>query len=206
MDEGGLGGFGLSDAFQADAAPSAKLEPDFHHLKAGKLVEQLPWRQRGRAGFEFVLKTHPQAVSQEGDHDMGFDPLGGEVPDWTDGQVAFECAEDGFDFGELDVLAPRVQPDRYPLNWCATDRHRRGWQPSAVRRDSTPEVYAKEREEMRRKTDGELLKIRSTGSEYQKRMGGPSICSKCFARQAKSMGGARPLDTAMIIAIVALFI
>ena len=114
MDEGGLGGFGLSDAFQADAAPSAKLEPDFHHLKAGKLVEQLPWRQRGRAGFEFVLKTHPQAVSQEGDHDMGFDPLGGEVPDRTDGQVAFECAEDGFDFGELDVLAPESSAGSLP--------------------------------------------------------------------------------------------
>jgi hypothetical protein len=42
MDEGGLSGFGLSDGFQADAAPSAKLEPDFHHLNAGKLIEQLP--------------------------------------------------------------------------------------------------------------------------------------------------------------------
>ena len=104
MDEGGLSGFGLSDAFQADAAPSAKLEPDFHHLNAGKLIEQLPWGQRGRAGSKFVLKAHPQAVSQEGDHDVGFDPLGSEVPDRTDGQIAFERADDGFHLSELDVL------------------------------------------------------------------------------------------------------
>jgi hypothetical protein len=32
------------------AAAGAKLEPDFDHLIAGKLIEQLPWGQRGRAG------------------------------------------------------------------------------------------------------------------------------------------------------------
>ena len=37
---------------------------------------------------------------------MGFDSFRGEVPDGPDGQVAFESAEDGFDFGKLDVLAP----------------------------------------------------------------------------------------------------
>ena len=37
---------------------------------------------------------------------MGFDPLGGEVPDRADGQVALERAEDGFDFCKLNVLAP----------------------------------------------------------------------------------------------------
>ena len=30
----GLIGFGLGDAFQANAAASAKLKPDFHHLDA----------------------------------------------------------------------------------------------------------------------------------------------------------------------------
>lgn len=45
VDKGGLSGFGLGDAFQANAAASAKLKPDFHHLDAGKLVEQLPWGQ-----------------------------------------------------------------------------------------------------------------------------------------------------------------
>jgi len=105
VNKGGLSGFGLSDAFQADAAASAKLEPDFHHLNAGKLVEQLPWGQRRCAGFKFVPEAHPQTVSQEGDHDVGFDPLGGEVPDRPDGQVALERAEDGFDFCKLNVLA-----------------------------------------------------------------------------------------------------
>ena len=30
VDKGGLSGFGLGDAFQANAAASAKLKPDFH--------------------------------------------------------------------------------------------------------------------------------------------------------------------------------
>ena len=80
----------------ANAAASAKLEPDFHHLNACKLVKQLPWGLIGGAGFEFVLEAHPQAVSQEGDHNVGFDPLGGEAPDRADSQVALERAEDGF--------------------------------------------------------------------------------------------------------------
>ena len=45
VNKGSLSGFGLSDAFQANAAASAKLEPDFDHLNAGKLVKQLPWGQ-----------------------------------------------------------------------------------------------------------------------------------------------------------------
>ena len=56
------------------------------------------------AGFQFVLEAHPQTVSQEGDHDVGFDPLGGEVPDRPDGQVAFERTENGFDFCKLCMV------------------------------------------------------------------------------------------------------
>jgi hypothetical protein len=46
MDKGGLGSFGLSNPFQADAATGSQLEPDFDHLDAPKLVKQLP---RGHA-------------------------------------------------------------------------------------------------------------------------------------------------------------
>jgi hypothetical protein len=38
---------------------------------------------------------------------MGFDPLGGKVPDRADGQIAFERTENGFDFGKQDVLDPK---------------------------------------------------------------------------------------------------
>ena len=51
-----------------------------------------------------MLKAHThRQVSEEGDHDVGFDQLGGEVPDRPDGQVAFERAKDGFDFCKLNV-------------------------------------------------------------------------------------------------------
>ena len=40
---GGLGGFGLSNSLQADAAAGTQLEPGFDHLDTAKLVKQLPW-------------------------------------------------------------------------------------------------------------------------------------------------------------------
>ena len=107
MNKSGLSSFGLSHPFQADTAAGPQFEPDFDQLDAAELVEQLPGAQRRRAGFEFVFETDPQTVPQKGDHEMGFDSFGGEVPDWTDGKVAFESPENGFDFGELDVLGPK---------------------------------------------------------------------------------------------------
>ena len=71
------------------------------------MVEQLPGGQGRGAGLEFVFEAYPQTVPQEGDHDVGFDPLGCKMPDRADGQVAFERAENGFDFGKLDVLGPK---------------------------------------------------------------------------------------------------
>ena len=50
---------------------------------------------------------------------MGFDPLGGEVPDRADSQVALERAEDGFDFSKLNVLAPEFGRIAGPPGWCA---------------------------------------------------------------------------------------
>src|SRR5262245_3175373 len=82
-------------------------KPDFHHFDATKLVEQLAWAQGRGAGLEFVFEAYPQTVSQEGDHDVGFDPLGCKMPDRADSQVAFERAENGFDFGKLNVLDPK---------------------------------------------------------------------------------------------------
>ena len=72
------------------------------------MVKQLPRGQRRGAGLELVFEAYPQTVSQEGDHDVGFDPFGGKVPDRADSQVAFERAEDGFDFSERDVLGPKL--------------------------------------------------------------------------------------------------
>ena len=107
MDKGGLGSFGLSNPFQADAPAGSQLEPDFDHLDAPKLVKQLPRGQGGGAGLEFMFETHPQTVAQECDHEVSFDPLWGEVPNGPDGQIAFKGTENGFDFGQLDVLGPK---------------------------------------------------------------------------------------------------
>ncbi len=59
----------------------------------------------GALALSFADDTSIMRI-QEGDHLVGFDSFRGEVPDGPDGQVAFESAEDGFDFGKPDVLAP----------------------------------------------------------------------------------------------------
>ena len=67
-----------------------------------------------------------------------------------------------------------------------------------------PEVYAKEREEMRRKTDGELLKIRSTGSEYQKRLAEEELEDRRYARNV--LPDRRRSWAALVLSIIAIFI
>ena len=59
MDKGGLGSFGLSNPFQADAATGSQLEPDFDHLDAPKLVKQLPRGQGWGTGLECKRQTNP---------------------------------------------------------------------------------------------------------------------------------------------------
>ena len=102
-------------------SPQREAEPDFRQLNAGKLIEQLPGSRRGGAGFEFVLKTHPEAVSQEGDHGMGFDSLGVEC---RIGRMAIaSVTDDGFNLGKLNVLAPEF-PDHSPTKFVRNNRLR----------------------------------------------------------------------------------
>jgi hypothetical protein len=53
-----------------------------------------------------LLQTDPQAVTQESNQDVSFDTSLNPVKDGPQIQLAFEGAEDGFHFGQLDVLTP----------------------------------------------------------------------------------------------------
>jgi hypothetical protein len=47
-----------------------------------------------------------------------------------------------------------------------------------------PEVYAKEAEEMRQKSDGELRQIRETGKDHEKRLADEMLQDRRYARNA----------------------
>jgi hypothetical protein len=53
-----------------------------------------------------LLQKDPETVSQESNQDVGFDASLNPVKDRPQILLAFEGAEDGFHFGELDVLTP----------------------------------------------------------------------------------------------------
>jgi hypothetical protein len=67
-----------------------------------------------------------------------------------------------------------------------------------------PEVYSKEREEMRRKDDGELLKIRSTGRDYQKHLAEEELEDRRYARNV--LPDRRRAWAALVLSIIAIII
>jgi hypothetical protein len=53
-----------------------------------------------------LLQTDPETVTQESNQDVGFDTSLNPVKDGPQIQLAFKSAEDGFNFGQLDVMTP----------------------------------------------------------------------------------------------------
>ena len=60
-------------------------------------------------------KRDVQAVGQEGDEDVGFDPVLQLVVDRPQGQVALEVLEGLLDLDQLDVELPQLRGDRPPV-------------------------------------------------------------------------------------------
>ena len=57
---------------------------------------------------QLLLQTNPETVTEEGNQDMGFNAALDPVKDGSQVQFAFECAENGFNLGELNVLLPEL--------------------------------------------------------------------------------------------------
>jgi hypothetical protein len=96
----------LGDAGQADLAALTQVEPNFDHQDLLEAVQHLRRGEAAGDGFEFVLQTDPEAVAQEGDQNMGFDPGLKLMPDGAKVQDAFERSEDALHFGQLKVITP----------------------------------------------------------------------------------------------------
>ena len=102
-----LFGLGLGDAGQTNLAALAQIKPDFHHQDLLEAVQDLSGGEATGGRFEFLLQTHPQAITQEGHQDMGFDARLEPVPNGPDVQLAFERAKDALDFGRAGGSSAR---------------------------------------------------------------------------------------------------
>ena len=78
--------FGLGVTGENDFAAVCCGEVDVEQLHGGELFEHGPWSETTGAGFEAGLEGDLQAVSQERDEDVGFDPVFELVVDGADGQ------------------------------------------------------------------------------------------------------------------------
>jgi hypothetical protein len=99
----------LSDTRQTNPAAFAEIEPDFDKDDLLKRMNDLGWSETSGGGPQFLLQTDPETVTQESNQDVGFDPSRNPVKDGPQIQLAFERAEDGFNFGELNVLTITVR-------------------------------------------------------------------------------------------------
>ena len=69
-------------------------------------MNDLGWSQTAGYGAQLLLQANPQTITQEGNQDVGFYTSLDPVKDRPQVQLAFEGAEHGFDFGQLNVLTP----------------------------------------------------------------------------------------------------
>ncbi len=60
-------------------------------------------------GLELLLQAHVNAVGEEGDEDVRFDAIFSLMEDRTDGEIAFEILERGFDFYQLEIELPQLR-------------------------------------------------------------------------------------------------
>jgi hypothetical protein len=97
---------GLGDTRQTNPAAFAEIEPDFDKDDLLKTVNDLGWSETSGGDAQLLVQADPETVTQESNQDVGFDTSLNPVKDWPQIQLAFERAEDGFNFGELDVLTP----------------------------------------------------------------------------------------------------
>jgi hypothetical protein len=63
------------------------------HLHGGKLFQHAAWRQSWRQRVQATRQGDVQAISQEGNKDVGLDARLELVKDRSDGQIAFEVLE-----------------------------------------------------------------------------------------------------------------
>jgi len=108
FERGFLVGFGLCITSEEEGAFVGAQVVDIEHLDGGELVENGPGGQSGGVGAQAGAKVYMDAIGQEGDKDVGFDPGVELMVDRPEVEIVLEGAERGFHFRELDVEVPGV--------------------------------------------------------------------------------------------------
>src|SRR5207302_8631675 len=64
------------------------------------------WGEIRVFAFQEMFERHPEGITEERDEDVRFHAMLFLMEDRPDGQFAFQCTEDRFGFGQLDVFLP----------------------------------------------------------------------------------------------------
>ena len=93
---------------QQDRSTIGGRDFDVDHLHGGELLKHAARGQPGRLRSQLLGERDVQAVGQEGDEDVRFNPRFLLVVDRPDRKIAFEILEGFLDLRELDVVAPQL--------------------------------------------------------------------------------------------------
>lgn len=95
-------------ARQGNGSSAGDRDLDIDHLHGGEFLEHAARGQPGRMRSQLLSECDVQAVGQEGDEEVCFDPRFALVVDRSDRKVALEIPEGFFDLRELEVGAPQL--------------------------------------------------------------------------------------------------
>lgn len=99
---------GLSVAGENQFAAIGGGKVNVEQLHGRQAVERAARSEAGCARFELHHQRDLQAVGEEGDKDMRFDTIYALVVDRSNGEIALERFECGFDLGELKIKLPQL--------------------------------------------------------------------------------------------------
>ena len=81
---------------------------DVDHLHGGKLLQHAARRQPRRQRVQAPGQRDLQAISQEGNEDVGLYARLKLVKDWSDREIAFEVLERLLDRNQQQIMVPQL--------------------------------------------------------------------------------------------------
>jgi len=99
---------GCGDSSEPDFASVSGWQHDVGAVQVGCRGQSLRGRERHVFGLEQVFKRNPHGVAEKGHQHMRLGTVFQLVIDGAHRQFAFQRAEGGFGFGELDIALPEL--------------------------------------------------------------------------------------------------
>ena len=96
--------FRFGVAREHDDTPVGRRQFDVDHLDRPELFHHRPRRQARGQRLQPLFERDHQAVGEEGDEDMGLDPIVQLMVDGSDRQVVLELLEGLFDLDQMQLV------------------------------------------------------------------------------------------------------